>query len=87
VWWTSISYEHFTGTQGANWLEGKVQLEKQPTPFQVVFQGVHKSGAYGDIAIDDFRISACKPSPGNIYSLLVGLLTCKPSPGNIYILY
>ncbi|XP_048242313.1 MAM and LDL-receptor class A domain-containing protein 1-like isoform X2 [Haliotis rufescens] len=58
---------HLSGNQGNSWMMAMVSLTtvSSNTPYQIVFEGIVGSSYLGDIAIDDFSLTAgaCSTSP------------------------
>ena len=49
--------------QGRFWRLGRVEIKNVSEVFTILVEGVHGNGKYGDIAIDDFKLShgPCPP--------------------------
>ncbi|CAL1532684.1 unnamed protein product [Lymnaea stagnalis] len=54
----SHRFFHVTGNRSNEWHLGNVRLSKQTAAFKIVIQGT-SGGFYGDIALDDVKISKC----------------------------
>ena len=54
------------GSQEDNWRQANIYLEDVSVPFQLLFRGVHVRGR-GGIAVDDYQLEPCAPSPGRTF--------------------
>ncbi|KAK7098916.1 hypothetical protein V1264_003131 [Littorina saxatilis] len=72
-------------SKGDNWLQGQMPLPPQSKEYQIRFEGVKGSSAYGDMALDDISFtssSSCiyKPTTANVTQMVTPSPVPTPTP-------